>query len=208
MSALPKQIFAYSVLLLLLGCLLSALVYEAGSEITSSTTAMAEEELPLIENISKLRLAIFAQKPILYEYYANTDMNFFRQKFSDNNKAIKEGLYSIPRNDQSQTFLTQIELLTREISELAERLNLTLKATPTDWDLAREILVEVSATEVKIAPLFDAFVAVNKQHVTNTNELVSSRMNLIIGLVILFSLLMLFVSVLMGKKVYKQMLPK
>jgi hypothetical protein len=201
MFALPKQIFAYSALLLLLGCLLSTLVYIKGSEITSAATTMAEEELPLIENISRLRFAIFAQKPILYEYYANTDKEYFRKKFADSKNVIKAGLYSIPRNDQSQSFLTQIELLTREISEQADRLDLTLKAAPIDWDLAREILVDVSVTERKITPLFDSFVALNHQQVTNTKDMVNARMNIIVGLVIGFSFIFFLGAIWVGKKV-------
>ena len=201
MHSIPKQILGFYLLLVILGGSLSTLVYISGSSISSTTSSLVDVDLPLMENISKLRFAIFAQKPILYEYYANTDREAFQKKFTESKNAIKAGLYMIPRDDQGQSFLTQIEFQTGQITSLAEQLDKTLSSGSVDWDRAREILVEVSATENKVTPLIDSFVNLNQKHVANIGELAKSRIQFIIQLVIGFSLLIFILAVLLGKRV-------
>ena len=89
MSTLPKQIRIFYLLLIALGGALSALVYFSGTSISSTTAMLVDTDLPLRDNISKLRFAIFAQKPILYEYYANTDSVAFEKKFTESKIIIK-----------------------------------------------------------------------------------------------------------------------
>lgn len=201
MSSIPKQILGFYLLLLALVSALSAFVYISGNSISSSTVSLVEVDLPLLENISKLRFAIFAQKPVLYEYYANTDRDSFRKKFTESKSVIKAGLYTIPRDEQGQPFLTQIEFQTGQIAHLAEQLDQTLNSASIDWDKARDILVEVSATESKVTPLIDTFVSLNQKHVSNIGELAKSRMQLIIQLVIGFSIIILIFVVFLGKNV-------
>jgi len=201
MTSISRQIFGFNLLLIALGCTLTALVYFNVYSISSTTTSLVKVDLPLAENISKLRFAIFAQKPILYEYYADTDRDVFQKKFTESKEAIKAGLYMIPRDDQGQSFLSQIEFQTGQITKLAEQLDQTLSSTSIDWDKAREILAEVSATEKKVTPLIDTFVTLNQKHVSNIAELAESRMQLIIQLVIGFWLLILILAVLLGKRV-------
>jgi hypothetical protein len=201
MTSISKQILGFYILLITLGGALSALVYIDGNAIASATFSLVKDDLPLLENISKLRFAIFAQKPILYEYYANTDRDIFHKKFTETKNVIKSGLYMIPRDDQGQAFLTQIEFLTGQIANLGDQLDQTLSNASVDWDKAREILVEVSATESKVTPLIDNFVSLNQAHVSNIAELVKSRMQLIIRLVIGFSLIILIFAFLLGNNV-------
>ena len=129
MQSISRQILGFYLLLIVLGGALSALVYINGNAVSATTATLVEVDLPLLDNISKLRFAIFAQKPILYEYYANTDRDAFHKKFTDSKNVIKAGLYMIPRDDQSQAFLTQIEFQTAEIARLGELLEQTLSLT-------------------------------------------------------------------------------
>jgi len=201
MHSISKQILGFYLLLLTLGGALSGLVYVSGNSIFATTTSLVEVDLPLLDNISKLRFAIFAQKPILYEYYANTDKQVFLKKFSESTKAVKSGLYMIPRDDQGQAFLTQIEFQTGQIAHLAEELDKILGQTTVDWDKAREILVEVSATETKVTPLIDAFANLNQKHVINIGALAKSQVKQIIQFVIGFSLIVFVFAVILGNKV-------
>jgi hypothetical protein len=200
-NSISKQIFSFYILLVLLGSALAGMVYISGNAISSTTSSLIEVDLPLLDNISKLRFAIFAQKPILYEYYADTNRDVFHKKFVDSKNAIKNGLYMLPRDDQGQSFLTQIESLTGQIASLGEQLEQTLSSPEIDWDKAREILAEVSASEKQITPLIDNFVGLNQKHVTDIGALAKSRMQLIIQLVIGFILVILVSAMLLGKNV-------
>ena len=201
MQSISRQILGFYILLIALGGALSALVYTNGNSVSTTTANLVEVDLPLLDNISKLRFAIFAQKPILYEYYANTDRDTFHKKFTESKNVIKAGLYMIPRDDQSQAFLTQIEFQTTEISRLGEQLEQTLSNASIDWDKARDILVDVSATEAKVTPLIDTFIELNKKHVTGIADLAKSKMQLIIKLVLAFSIIILIFALLLGKRV-------
>ena len=77
MSSLSKKILAVYLLVLALGVTLSTLIYINGHSVSTVTNALVESNLPRLNAISKLRIAIFAQKPILYEYYATTDRSVF-----------------------------------------------------------------------------------------------------------------------------------
>lgn len=200
-TVISKQIIAFYLLLIALGGAISTLVYINGNSISATTSALVEADLPLLDNISKLRFAIFAQKPILYEYYADTNRDIFHKKFTDSKNVIKAGLYMLPRDDQGQAFLTQIEFLTGQIAHLGEQLDETLNSSDIDWDKARDILVEVSATEKQVTPLIDNFFNLNQKHVTNIGDLTKSRMKLLIQLVIGFNLIILIFAVLLGRNV-------
>lgn len=201
MSSLSKKIYGFYALLIVLGLALSAGVYISGSGIASTTSSLVDVDLPLMHNVSKLRFAIFAQKPILYEYYANQDRDSFQKKFTENKNAIKAGLYMIPRDDQGQLFLSQIEFQNAQIINLAEQLDQTLSSSSVDWDKARDILVEVSAAENKITPLVDTFVGLNQKHVTDIGALAQTRVQLIIQLVIGFIVIILVTALILGKQV-------
>ena len=201
MNSLSKLISGFYLLLIVLGGALSALVFFSGTSISSTTAMLVDTDLPLRDNLSKLRFAIFAQKPILYEYYANTDRDAFQRKFNESKNVIKNGLYTIPRDDQGQSFLTQIEAQTGQIAHLAEDLDKTLSSPNIDWDKARDILVEVSATEAKVTPLIDTFVSLNQKHVTNIGDMAKTRIQMIIYTVIGFNVLILIFAVMLGRKV-------
>jgi hypothetical protein len=201
MPSISKQILGFYLLLITLSGALATWVYLNGNAVSSTTASLVEVDLPLLDNISKLRFAIFAQKPILYEYYANTDRDTFHKKFTESKNTIKSGLYMIPRDDQGQSFLTQIEFQTSEIARLAEQLDQVLSSPSVDWDKARDILVDVSATESKVTPLIDTFVSLNQKHVSNIAGQAKARMQLIIQLVIGFSIIILLFALLLGKNV-------
>lgn len=200
-NSLSKQIIGFYFLLVILGGALSGLVYISGNSIASTTSSLVDVDLPLLDNISKLRFAIFAQKPILYEYYADTNRDQFHKKFVESKNVIKNGLYMLPRDDQGQAFLTQIEFQTGQIASLGEQLDQTLSGSDIDWDKARDILLQVSATEKEVTPLIDNFLKLNQKHVADIGALAKSRMQLIIQLVIGFILVILIFAILLGKNV-------
>jgi hypothetical protein len=195
------QIRNFHILFILLGAAVLAAVIFIGNSISSTTSALVEVDLPLQNNILNLRSAIFAQKPILYEYYADTNRENFQKRFNAAKKIIKDGLYQIPRDDQGQSFLTPLEVQTAQIEQLAGQLDQTLSSGSVDWDKAREILVEVSAAEQQITPLIENFVSLNHKHIADTGSQAKTRMLMIFGLVAGFMLIILTAALLLGRNV-------
>ena len=82
---------------------------------------------------------------------------------------------------------------------LGEQLDQTPNSNSIDWDKSREILVEVSTTESKVAPLIDAFVSLNRTHASKIGEQAKSRMQRIIQMGMGFSLIVLIFAIFLGK---------
>ncbi len=130
MSSISKKILAIYLLVLVLGVTLSTLIYLNGRSVTAATSALVEVNLPRLNDISKLRVAIIAQKPVLFEYYATTDRTVFLKEFEANQRTIEAGLRTIRSNDEGQALLTQIESQVEQINRLAGQLDRIFTTPP------------------------------------------------------------------------------
>ncbi len=198
MSSLSKKILAVYLLVLALGVTLSTLIYINGNAVSAVTGSLVEDNLPRLNAISKLRVAIFAQKPVLYEYYATTDRNAFVKRYEATQQDIQSGLRTIHTSEDGKNLLLQIETLVDQISQQAVALDQTLNTPAVDWDNAREILGQVSETENKISPVMDALVSLNQKSVFESGNLAQSRTRLIIQMVIGFSIVIFVIAILIG----------
>ena len=198
MSPLSKKILAVYLLVLALGVTLSTLIYINGHAVSAVTNSLVENNLPQLNAISKLRVAIFAQKPILYEYYATTDRVAFMEHYEARQREIEAGLHTIHSEHDGKNLLSQIDAQAEQIAQYAAALDQTLNTSPIDWDHAREILAQVSATEHKIAPIMDTLVSLNQKNVFNNGNLAQSRTQLMIQMVIGFSIVIFFIAILIG----------
>ena len=198
MASISKKILGVYLLVLALGLTLSTLIYINGQAVSVTTDSLVEIDLPRLNQISKLRVAIFSQKPVLYEYYATADRDVFLKKFDANQSTILQGLRSIQGAEEGQALLAQIESQVTQIGQLADQLDKTLTSPPTDWDRAREILAEVSESANKTTPLIDALVNVNQKHVSSSGEVTQSRTKFMVQLVIVFSIVIFLIAILVG----------
>jgi diguanylate cyclase (GGDEF)-like protein len=201
MSPVYKKILVVYFLVLALGVTLSTLIYINGTSVSNATSSLVDGNLPQLNAISKLRVAIFEQKPILYQYYATTDRTAFMTKFERNQRLVDAGLRTIHNAKEGVTLLKQIEAQNESIALLAKQLDTALSAQPADWDLARELLVKVSTVEDQITPNIDALVALNQEHVQSSGKSAQDRTHLMINMVIGFSLVIFFIAILIGYNV-------
>lgn len=198
MSPIYRKILGIYLLVLILGIALSTLIYSNGTAVFDSTGSLVEEDLPQLTAISKLRVAILQQKPILYEYYATTDRAVFLQKFELIQREVEAGLHPIHGVRAGKELHKQIAAKNAWINKLAEKLDITLNTSPIDWDMARELLVKVSDTENSITPDIDALVELNHQHVQRSGMLAQDKTQLMINLVIVFSIVIFLIAIFIG----------
>ncbi|MEO6147458.1 MAG: bifunctional diguanylate cyclase/phosphodiesterase [Sulfuriferula sp.] len=177
---------------------MSSLIYINGHSVSTATNSLVVEDLSRLNAISKLRVAIFSQKPVLYEYYATTDRTTFLKNYETRQREVDAGLHTIHTNQEGNKLLTQIESQTEQISLYAVELDRTLNSPSIDWDHARDILALVSKVENKISPTIDALVEMNQKHVFNNGNLVQSRTRLMIQMVIGFSIVIFLIAILIG----------
>ncbi len=198
MSPIYRKILGIYLLVLVLGISLSTLIYTNGSAVFDSTGSLVEEDIPQLTAISRLRVAIMQQKPVLYEYYATTDRAVFLRKFELIQRDVETGLHPIQGVIADKELYEQISKKNDWINKLAEKLDITLNTSPIDWDLARELLVEVSDTENRITPDIDALVELNHQHVQHSGMLAQDKTQLMIRLVIVFSIVIFLIAIFIG----------
>lgn len=198
MSSLSKKILAVYLLVLLLGVTLSTLIYVNGNAVSTVINSLVENNLPRLNAYSTLRVAIFAQKPALYEYYANTDRDAFIKRYETIQREIQAGLRTIQVNDEGKYLLLRIESQVDQISLYAVALDQTLSAPFVDWDKARAILEQVSQTENKITPMIEALVRLNQKSVFDNGNSAHARTRLMVQMVIVFSLVIFIIAILIG----------
>jgi diguanylate cyclase (GGDEF)-like protein len=201
MSTVFRKILLIYFLVLALGVALSSLIYINGNSVTGAISTLVNDNLPRFNSISKLRAAIFAQKPLLYEYYASTDRKTFLRAFELNQREIEASLNTIHTVSEGKELTVKINTYTDQISLYAEQLDRTLSSRPVDWDRAREILAEVSVTETKVSPVIDMLVSLNQQQVYMGGELAQGKTDFMIRLVIGFSLVISVIAILIGYQV-------
>lgn len=198
MSSISKKIFAVYLLVLALGISLSSLIYINGHAVLDVNNHLVENNLPRLISITKLRNAIFAQKPILYEYYATTDRDKFLHDYETQQREIEAGLRTIYSHTNDKALLFQLEIAVDQLSLHAARLDQTLNTSPIDWDHARQILAEVTTTENKISPIVDELVSLNRKNVLENGNLAQSKTRLMIQMVIGFSVVIFLIAILIG----------
>ena len=201
MSNIFKKILLIYLLVLALGVTLSTLIYSNGHTVSSAISSLVNDSLPRLNTISTLRAAIFAQKPLLYEYYASTDRKAFLKAFELNQREIEASFHTIHTVRESDALLKEINKHTDQINLNAAQLDKTLSTAPTDWDRAREILARVSITESKISPIIDSLVSLNQKQVYKSGENAQARTDLMINMVIGFSLVISVIAILIGYQV-------
>lgn len=198
MSPIAKKILGIYLLVLTLGVTLSTLIYLNGTSVSNTTSSLVEGDLPQLAAISKLRVAIQQQKPILYEYYANTDRENFLRKFELTQREVDAGLRTIHSSAEGKILLQQIADKNNSINQLATQLDQTLHMQPVNWDRARDLLIQVSDMEQRITPDIDALVELNRKHVHSSGKLAQSQTRLMINMVFGFSVVIFIIAVLIG----------
>jgi diguanylate cyclase (GGDEF)-like protein len=201
MSTIFKKILVVYLLVLALGVALSTLIYSNGHSVSKGISSLVNDNLPRLNTISKLRAAIFAQKPLLYEYYATTDRKTFLKAFELNQREIEATLHSIQTVSDGNTLLTEIGAYTEHINLNAVQLDQALSSSPVDWDRARDILAELSGTETKVSPIIDALVSLNQKQVYMSGENAQDRTDFMIRMVIGFSIVISIIAILIGYQV-------
>jgi diguanylate cyclase (GGDEF)-like protein len=199
MTWLRKLILGVYLLVMALGVVLSSLIYFYGNSVMAVTESLVQENLPRLNEISRLRQAIFEQRPILYEYYATADRAVFLEKINRSQEEIEAGLRRIHRFPEGDVEVASIQRDYDHLNALAEQLDATLKnPSEIDWDKAREILSEVTATERQILPHLDGLVAITQRSVQHSSALSQSRTQFMISMVIGFSVIIFAIAMLVG----------
>ena len=183
---------------LVVGILLSTLVYFQGRAVVHVSRLFAESDLVDLKTISGLKIAVVEYETILYEFYANTDRSKFSQKRQLNEANVAAGLDKIRAAFPSNNKFTAIEENYALVKLLSGQLDDTLKQREIDWDKARFLLLVISQLSTKINDNLDALVSSIQSRVLERGQEIQRKINYSVALVALFSATFFVVSIFVG----------
>lgn len=183
---------------LLLGAGLSTLIYLQGQSALSVTMLLIDQDQPALESLSDFKIAVVAEEPILYEYYATVDHQRFQRRYQENRQEVERGLRFVRETFPRSVQLAAIEEKDELSQNFAHQLDETLKADPIDWDKARLLLSLISKLSVEINENLDFLVQSIQQGVFARGGEVEDQLEAIVELVVAFSAALFLVAVFVG----------
>ena len=193
-----NKILAVHAVVLVVGVLLSALIYVHGRNVMNVTEALVESDLPALKSLSDLKTDVIELEPILYEYYLSVNRGRFLERLESNRQRIEANL-GVARGAFPQSRkVADIENRYTEIKSLARNLDETLSAERIDQKVARALIAAISRSCAQIIQELDGMVKTIQNRVSERAQASHDKVYSIIGLVALFSGMLFVVVVIAG----------
>jgi diguanylate cyclase (GGDEF)-like protein len=198
MSSLSKQILAIYLAIVGLGFAISTLIYFNEQDVAYSIENLVGSDMALVNNIANLRLAVQAQKPLLYEYYTSNDAQKFQKEFALNKQQIAFYLNAIDFGDQRKVVVDRMHLQQANLDALVQQLGEVLTAPHAERNAAKPILEKVSLIEAKEKFLIDRLALDHQASVSKSGSLVKDNSQQTVNLVNGFSVVITLIAILVG----------
>ncbi len=182
--------------------LLTSVIYLQGQRTLQATRPLIEEDLPLLEQLSDLKVAVVDEEPTFYEYLFAGDRERFLARHSRNRAVIEAGLVSARKAFAEHPALSKIDRQYREILDRAERLDLALQAPPTERKAARALIGELTVICADINATVDLLIDELQAVVAERGALAQARVQATLLWVVGFAAVAFLVAVLVGYHVH------
>lgn len=181
-----------------LGMGLSWRIYQLGQNVMDTTAPLSHEQLPLLKEISDLKLSIVRIEPTLYEYYATTDRKTYLLRSEESEAHIRQSWGRIRPGFANHPALSQFESCYRDIRRIAGDLDRILGAPSVDWDGARAALGKLSLESRRIDGILDQLVDAVQSDVFSAGKQADSGVSEIIRMVVGYSVAIFLGALFVG----------
>lgn len=187
-------------LITLLGTALSMQVYQQAQTVNSNNSELLHQQLPLLQNVSKLAQGLTEHERILYEYYATENRRVLNKSLSDNYAIIEYALSELENHSLPESTQESIEKLYIQQQQIARSLESALEngSGSERWDEARALLNELTANTRQITPLLSELISDIKNQVSISQSKSSNQLNNMITLVSSFTVVILAIAIFGG----------
>ncbi len=196
--SLRKKVLAVYATVLLMGVVLSTLIYVQGQSALGVTMLLIDQDQPALEQLSAFKIAVVAEEPILYAYYATADRRTFQQRYQANRQDVEDGLRFVRARFPRSVQLAAIEEKDELVQNLTGQLDETLRAESIDWDKARLLLAVISRQALEINENIDFLIRSIQQGVFARGWEAENAIRVIVMLVAAFSAVLFLVAVFVG----------
>jgi diguanylate cyclase (GGDEF)-like protein len=181
--------------------LLTFVIYLQGERTLQAIRPLIEEDLPLLERLSDLKVAVVDEEPTFYEYLFAGDRERFLARHGRNRAVIEAGLAARTAFAEHPA-LFEIERQYREILDRAVRLDRALQAPPAEREAARALIAELAVICADINATVDLLVGELRGIVAERGALAQARVLATVLWVAGFAAVAFVVAVLVGYHVH------
>jgi len=179
-------------------------VYQTGTSISTVNHRLTEQQLPLFNNISELKHWLNERERILYEYYATENKQRNVPKLVLSQHKVERYLSLLTDSFPQNQSVVELLLLNTKINASADEIIQVLEQdTQSKWDRARLLLARVTSLGLKAQPLINEIKRIIQQEIAASNSHSNRKLATMSYLVLAFSLVVLFIAVLVGYYVVK-----
>lgn len=176
--------------------LLTFVIYLQGERTLQAIRPLIEEDLPLLERLSDLKVAVVDEEPTFYEYLFAGDRERFLARHGRNRAVIEAGLAAARTAFAEHPALLEIERQYREILDRA------LQAPPAQREAARALIAELAVICADINATVDLLVGEPRGIVAERGALAQARVLATVLWVAGFAAVAFVVAVLVGYHVH------
>jgi diguanylate cyclase (GGDEF)-like protein len=182
--------------------LLTLVISLQGERTLQATRPLIEEDLPLLERLSYLKVAVVDEEPTFYEYLFARDRERFLARHGRNRAVIEAGLAAARVAFAEHPALLQVEHQYRDILDRAARLDRALQAPSTEREGARALIEELAIICADINATVDLLVGELRRMVAERGALAQARVQATVLWVVGFAAVAFMVAVLIGYHVH------
>lgn len=143
LSEETKAIAVYG-LIILLGIVLSIIVYTNITDVEKTTKSLVDNQIPTLALIRQTAADVTEQERLLYEYYATTDPSLYQDHYTVLQVKTIDDINALSEQFDEHPLIAEIYQKMAAIHQNATEFAKNIDDDETDWDLAREQLAQIS----------------------------------------------------------------
>ncbi len=188
-------------LVLVLGIVVSGVVYYKGELIAKKTISLIAQEVPAYNLLRKLTNNLIEKERFLYEFYTMEQQDDFERGYCETNQQAQHILDElilrfgdVPPLQITQASLTQLNILEDEFV-----LNITMPGT--NWTMARQQLRAISDERRATSPHIQQLITLTENKVEQSEHVILNGIKLMRLFVVLYGLATLIVAYIVARSI-------
>jgi EAL domain-containing protein (putative c-di-GMP-specific phosphodiesterase class I)/GGDEF domain-containing protein len=186
-------------IVLVLGILVSGVVFYNGDYIAKKTVELISQQIPAYDLLRKLNNSLIEKERFLYEFYATEQLQNFERGYSEANQQAQRVFEElvVRFGDITPLQITQASL--KELNLLADEFVLNITGSETDWALARQQLLIISDVRRATSPQIQQLITLTADKVEQSEHVITNGLELVRLFVILYGLASLILAYIVAK---------
>lgn len=183
---------------------LAVFISNSSQEVLRVSNPLIKEKIPLLADLSQLERSLLIMQNNQYQYFAySINRKAFLEKRERYQKIFQDSLKNLNKAlPEYDTSFKMIQMVGDNSVRLSPKLDKILNSTPIDWDEARAVLVEMSIDTGEITQALSYIRESIEQAVYEAGRSTEERVSRIPKLVVLYSMIILLISLLVAYHIH------